>query len=133
MTRRRASQRPTPNRGSSKAGSSYVAPRLSAQCEGRTSSMRWLTRLRLLQFLAKQLQAAAEKLVRLEKVHKEKQEAAQQALVEAKSDRTAAEKEREEAKAKIEENEKFIRAMQKKVRTTTRSPHTRHTTRHETC
>lgn len=66
-------------------------------------------------FLAKQLQAAAEKLVRLEKVHKEKQEAAQQALVEAKSDRTAAEKEREEAQAKIEENEKFIRAMQKKI------------------
>jgi hypothetical protein len=89
--------------------------------------MRRLTRLQLPQFLAKQLQAAAEKLVRLEKVHKEKQEAAQQALVEAKSDRTAAEKEREEAQAKIEENEKFIRAMQKKVRTLTA-----HTT-HETC
>jgi hypothetical protein len=36
-------------------------------------------------------------------------------VTQAKSDRTAAEKERDEAQAKIEENEKYIRIMQKRV------------------
>jgi hypothetical protein len=45
----------------------------------------WPFSLSVLQFIAKQLQAAAEKLVRLEKVQREKQEAAQQALQEVTS------------------------------------------------
>jgi len=87
----------------------------------------------LSQFTAKQIQSTTEKIARLGKVQKEKQEAGQKMLQEvsepgltlpdgntnshrqAKNERASAECERAEIQAKIEENEKYIRTIQKKV------------------